>query len=270
MRYDLEKPEHAYLLGFLLGDGHLYAGRGQKGRLSVELHIRDRDLLEDLVSLLPGSRLTTRTRRTNFSNGDYESCVLSCCRLETRSALREVGMIEGPKGETVAPPSAPFSARDFARGICDADGSLGLAGAGHPFLSLVTKSARLATWWCEQVVPHSGVRRTWRPNTRDGVANIMVAREAATALAAWLYAPGDLALERKSLAAAQMQGWQRPAEMRRSYTARRWTSAEDEIVLLWTGTQAGLAEELGRTVQSVNLRAWRLRAARPGDPNARS
>jgi hypothetical protein len=57
MRLDLERPEHAYLLGFLLGDGTLSAGRGRKGRLSVELHIRDEALLVELSRLLPGSRL---------------------------------------------------------------------------------------------------------------------------------------------------------------------------------------------------------------------
>jgi hypothetical protein len=259
MTYDLDVPELAYLLGFLLGDGHLSAGRGRKGSLAVELHVKDRELLERLVPLLPGSSLSGRVRRTNFSNGDYETAVLSCCGMEVRHALMAAGMPVGRKGATVRPPAIPYSLRDFARGLCDADGSVGFTGKGLPFVSFVTNSPAMADWWCERVIAHVGTVRTWKPNARDGVANLMVVNEAAVALSGWLYQDGDLALARKAEAAAEIRAWLRPPGMRRAYTSKRWTPEEDALVLEGGRTQLELAALLDRTVQSVNLRAWRLR-----------
>ena len=261
MDFDLTRPELAYLMGFLFGDGHLWSGRGQKGRLAVEVHVRDAELLERLAPLLPGSTLSSRTRTTNFSRGDYETAILSCSGLEVRKAVAAAGMPVGAKNALISPPKGPHSLRDFARGFCDADGSLGFTGRGLPYLSLVTKSATMADWWCASVIPHSGVTRSWNPNRRDGVANIMVMNEPAQALAAWLYRSGDLALARKAAAATRMAGWRRPPEMRRASRARRWTAAEDAILREGGRTQMELASLLGRTVPSVNVRMWRLRNA---------
>jgi hypothetical protein len=131
MLLDLERPEHAYLLGFLLGDGHLSAGPGRRGRLSVELAARDADHLVALAALLPRSNLSTRQRRTNFAE-HYSSVTLTCCALDVRSALARAGLPVGRKDTRVAPPAPPYSERDFARGIVDADGSLGLTAPACP------------------------------------------------------------------------------------------------------------------------------------------
>jgi hypothetical protein len=210
---NLEQPEHAYLLGFLLGDGHLYAGPGRKGRLTVELAAVDGDHLIALAALLPGSRLSTRQRRTNFAE-HHRSAILSCCALDVREALREAGMPVGRKDSRIAPPQIPYSERDFARGLVDADGSLGLTGRGFPFVSLVTTSPALSLWWCDLLLRVSEARRTARPNRRDGAMNIMVAAEPAVRLVRWLYQPDDLALPRKVTAAAAVREWTRPPDMR--------------------------------------------------------
>lgn len=257
--FDLERPEHAYLLGFLMGDGCLTQGRGAKGNLSVELHVRDRRLLEQLSPLLPGSRLAERTRRTNFSKGDYTTAVLSCSGREVREGLMRAGLPVGRKDTVIAPPSPPFSERDFARGFVDADGSVGWTTPGQPFVSLVTSSPRMAAWWCGVLLERTGVRRTARPNNRDGVYNLLVVGEPSVALSRWLYADGDLALERKAAKAREQRDWVRPSSMRARSRPRRWTETEDEIVRAGGLTQQDLADRLGRTVQSVNVRAWRLR-----------
>lgn len=84
--------------------------------------------------------------------------------------------------------------------------------------------------------------------------------EGAVALARHLYRPDDLALDRKAAAAAVVALWDRPTGMRRQYTAKRWSAAEDDIARSERPT-AEIAQELGRTYQSVNLRRMRLRAA---------
>jgi len=65
-------------------------------------------------------------------------------------------------------------------------------------------------------------------------------------------------MERKREAALAVVGWERPADMRARSNPRRWTPAEDAVVLRMSIKDA--AEALGRTKQSVNLRRWRLNA----------
>ena len=65
---DLEDPRYAYMFGFLQADGHLAAGPGRKGRLSVEINVRDIAILREFQRLTPyHSSITERVRSTNFS-----------------------------------------------------------------------------------------------------------------------------------------------------------------------------------------------------------
>lgn len=259
IHYDLTNPEHAYLLGFLLGDGTLSRGPGRKGKLSVELHIRDAAHLRRLQTLLPGSRYTERCRTTNFSQGEYVTAILTCCRLDVREALVAVGMPEGRKDRVATPPSGPLSDRDFARGLVDADGSVGWTAQGLPFVSLVSGSQAIAQWWCGLIFERTGLRRTCRPNARDGAANVMVTSEAAVSLSQWLYQPGDLALRRKADKAGELRTWTRPTGMAVRPKGRPWTPEEDALLAEGTLTHRDMATRLGRTPQAINLRAWRLR-----------
>lgn len=269
MQLDLEDPDSAHLLGFLLGDGSLYAGRGQKGRLTVELSERDANHLNALARLLPGSRLSRRTRTTNFAY-DHTSGILTCCSLEVRRALEAAGMPAGRKDTLIAPPAHPFSSRDFARGLVDADGSLGFTGTGLPFVSLVTTSEAMARWWCAVLLAQTGAVRTSRPNRRDGARNVMVMADPAVALARWLYTDGDLALPRKARAAVEVQGWQRPPGMRARSRPRRWTAEEDAVLLAHVGPLSSVAQQLGRSSSAVSMRLWRLRHPPSDEPISRS
>lgn len=221
--FDASQPDHAYLLGFLLGDGTLSRGRGRKGRLSIELARRDEELLHDLMAVLPGGSLTRRVRVTNFSAESHTS-ILTWCRQDVRDAVAAAGMPYGRKDSLIAPPPVQHSPRDVARGFFDADGSLGFTARGFPFLSLVTKSPRMAQWWVDLLKAHCGATRTCRPNSRDGVANVMVQGEPAVAFAGWLYGSGGLALRRKAVAAQQVLLWRRPEGMRAPAQPRSWTA----------------------------------------------
>jgi hypothetical protein len=61
----------------------------------------------------------------------------------------------------------------------------------------------------------TGAKRTLKRNARDGIYNVLYTKENAQELAAHLYYPGCLSLERKRLAAASLEAWVRPAEMER-------------------------------------------------------
>ena len=41
----LNHPDYAYLFGFIQTDGHLYNNTRDRGRLSIEIHKQDEDIL---------------------------------------------------------------------------------------------------------------------------------------------------------------------------------------------------------------------------------
>ena len=236
---DLEQPDHAYSFGFVHTDGHLYAGKGQKGRLSIEVPARDDGVLHAFSALFPVySSIRHRDRTTNF--GPYRSAVWTVCDLAFRRELVELGLPPGRKSTTITPPNPPVSARDYLRGVIDGDGSMGFTRTGKPFIGLVTASEALAQFSCAQILEVVGAHRTAARNTRDGLYNLMVAGDPAAPLAAWLYPEGCLALDRKRKAAADVAAWTRPVGMRArpEFGCRRWTAEEDADV--FTGSVQGL------------------------------
>ncbi|MGC0330339.1 hypothetical protein RKD23_003329 [Streptomyces sp. SAI-170] len=263
---DLRVPEYAYMFGFLQADGHLAKGAGQKGKLTVEINARDVDLLREFQKLTPYySSITERTRSTNFSE-THTSAVWSLCSLEARTRLNELGLPYGRKSTTIAPPQVEHSARDYLRGLIDADGSVGFTGKGFPFVALTTASTAIATQLCDYAKEVTGAERVLTRNARDSIYNAYYAMEPAQRLAAHLYYPGCLSLARKRTAADSLAAWTRPAGMRAEYTRRRWSEQEDRI-LLELNSPTAAADELGRTVQSCNLRLWRLRTGQTPLPS---
>lgn len=258
--FDTTQPEVAYLIGLLQTDGSHHGSLDAKGKVTLELASRDSGVLQSLAAVLPCyTSIRSRTRDTNFSKA-YESTVLSFFDQATRRAIAAHGVPPGRKSRIVSPPPQPFSRADYVRGLLDGDGSVGFTATGRPFVSFVTASPALAEFFCVVVKEVCGVDRTARPNARDGVANIMVLNLAAAKLAAWAwYAPSAIGIDRKREAAALVSAWKPdPAKSSRYGVARkRWTPEEDRIVL--SHTQADAARILGRTMQSVNLRSWRLR-----------
>ncbi len=254
----LTTPEHAYLFGFLQADGHLSQGTRNRGKARIELHARDAAILTSFKALLPTpSSVTFRERDTNFKKGS-QSAIWTLCDQDLRASLHALGLPYGKKSEKVEPPRPPFSEADYFRGFVDGDGSLGLTGAGFPFLSLATKSFALTQAFLGLVVRVTGKVKTSTPNTRDRMHNICVFKEDAQALARFLYYPGSLCLARKNRKAQQVLAWVRPATMAQvTWERRRWTSEEDQVVLGMSVLEA--AKKLRRTEHSVRVRLSRLR-----------
>lgn len=263
---DLTVPEYAYMFGFLQADGHLQQGVGQKGKLTVEINARDIDLLRRFQKLTPYySSITERTRSTNFAE-THNSVVWSLCSLQARTKLNELGLPYGRKSKTITPPRGEFSSRDYLRGVIDADGSVGYTSKGFPFVSLTTASTAIGTYLSQYAEEVTGVERNIKRNTRDSIYNLYYAMEAGQSLAAHLYYPGCLSLERKRAAAEALATWLRPASMRSAHTRRPWKEWEDRILLELKSPKAA-AEKLGRTAQSCNLRLWRLRTGQAPMPS---
>ncbi|WP_309248840.1 hypothetical protein [Streptomyces sp. MNP-20] len=261
---DLEVPEYAYMFGFLQMDGHLRQDRGQKGRLEAEVSVRDIDLLYQFKQLTPyNSSVTQRTRSTNFAEV-HTSATWSMCSLEARTRINALGLPYGRKSNDIAPPRVAFRARDYVRGIVDADGSVGYTSQGLPFVSLTTASTAIATFFCDYARDLTGAERTTKRNARDNVYNVLYMKESAQMLAADLYYPGCLSLQRKQIKADSLAAWSRPASMRVIPAQRRWTPEEDRTLLRIGDSSA--ADHLGRSESSCSMRLWRLRSGRVPTP----
>ncbi|MEV0639539.1 LAGLIDADG family homing endonuclease [Streptomyces sp. NPDC050619] len=255
---DLRVPEYSYMFGFLQADGHLSQQSRQRGRLTVEINARDIDLLRKFQKLTPyNSSIRERTRSTNFAETAH-SAVWSLCSLEARTIVNGLGLPYGRKSQTIAPPLVEFSRRDYLRGLIDADGSVGHTRKGCPFISLTTASTAVGAYLRQYAKDITGCERNIKRNVRDSIYNLYYTMEVAQNLAAHLYYPGCLSLERKRAVADSLTTWVRPAGMRAAHTRRPWTEWEDRILLELKSPKAA-AEKLGRTTQSCDLRLWRMR-----------
>ncbi|HEX3491059.1 MAG TPA: LAGLIDADG family homing endonuclease [Streptosporangiaceae bacterium] len=255
--FDLRDPACAYIFGFMQADGHHYAGTRRRGSITIEIKATDVGLLRAMQDILPWSTsITFRTRTTNFAQA-HEAAVLALCSLDARQRLLELGLPTGRKSAIIAPPTVAFSHRDYLRGIWDADGSVGFTGTGMPFLSIVTASQELANFVCAEIKRITGASRTAKPNRRDGVMNVMLGNDPAAEFARWLYTNAAIALDRKRDAGLAVAAWARPAGMRARSSHRKWTDAEDAVVLRMPVREA--ARLLDRSEKSVNIRRWRIR-----------
>ncbi|MEV7495541.1 hypothetical protein AB0O08_32765 [Streptomyces anulatus] len=258
---DLKHPDYAYMFGFLQADGHLAQGTGHKGRLTVEINVRDIAVLHEFRRLTPyNSSITERVRATNFS-AEHHSATWTLCDREARATINGLGLPYGRKSRKITPPRVEFSRRDYLRGVIDADGSVGHTGQGLPFISLTTASAAVGAYLCRYAKAVTGAARQIGRNARDGIYNVVYTKEAAVQLAGHLYYPGCLSLARKQTAASALASWERPADMPVRTPGRRWTPREDRVLLVHDDAESAAAE-LGRSEASCSVRLWRLRTGK--------
>ncbi|MFF1815709.1 hypothetical protein ACFVWG_00300 [Kribbella sp. NPDC058245] len=262
---DLEHPDAAYAIGLLQTDGTHSGSLDGKGRVSLELAVRDEEILVKISSLLPCySSIGHRKRTTNFAD-EYETAILRFYDKATRRSLAAAGVPVGRKTDRIAPPVCTLATPDYVRGLLDGDGSVGFTRKGEPFVSMVTASPSIAGFVCDIVRDVCGVVRNVRPNSRDGVYNILVLNLAAARLAGWAwYSPHVLCLARKQEAARRVALWVPPVAKAGRYQVVRkpWTESDDLVVMAHGQSEA--ARLLGRSISSVSVRKWRLRAAEPG------
>ncbi|MEV0529476.1 hypothetical protein AB0I66_39265 [Streptomyces sp. NPDC050439] len=254
---DLEVPEYAYMFGFLQADGHLSQQSRGRGRLTVEINVRDIEILREFQRLTPySSTISERVRATNISE-EHHSATWTLCSLEARTTVNQLGLPYGRKSKRITPPRFEFSRRDYLRGVVDADGSVGYTSQGIPFISLTTASTAVGVYLCRYARMLTGAERLIKRNTRDGIYNVVYTKEAAMGLAADLYYPGCLALERKRTSATSIAAWVRPAEMKSKPPRIRWTHEQDRA-LLSAPTLADAAKELNCSQSACQVRRWKL------------
>lgn len=131
-------------------------------------------------------------------------------------------------------------------------------------MSLTTASTAIGAFLCQYAQEVTGTERNIKRNARDDIYTICYWKESAQKLAAHLYYPDCLSLQRKQAAADSLSTWMRPTGMK-VMSHRRWTTREDRV-LLEHNNATSAAEALGRTAQSCSLRLWRLRTGRVSVP----
>lgn len=178
--------EASYIYGLLLSDGNLSLGKGNKGKVSMEVSYRDRDIVYELKKRIPGSNYSERKRATNFCE-KHHSIVFYNCHLELRQWIMSIGFPPGKKSDIISPPNVPYDEFAFWRGFIDGDGSIGITGHDTPFISVVTASDNIARALMNFYEQYFGLIKNVNRNSRDNVYNIMINNEDAQQVARSLY-----------------------------------------------------------------------------------
>lgn len=245
--------EKSYIFGLLGTDGSLYLTTQNRGKITLEANIKDKDICEKLFHIIPNSSLSERTRDTNFKEG-YQSVIFSNHQLSFRQELIDFGFPIEDKTNNISIPNQEYSERDFWRGVIDGDGSLGFINDGSPFLSLVTKSENLKTEYCKMLLEKFGIEKNINRNKRDNVYNITIKNEDAINVIHYLYDDSVLFLDRKYQKALETYQWVRTVP--KAPSRKKWTPTQDEYILTHTIEES--MNYLNRTKQSIRTRLYRL------------
>lgn len=255
MKIEIKNPNHSYMYGFLLADGSLSEQSRNRGKVCIELKEIDNKILEQLSKELTCNySLSGRSRDTNFKKC-YQSCSLTIFDLEFRESIKSLGFPIGSKSAILAPPTEPFSEKDFWRGFIDGDGTLGVSVQNRPFIGLFTKSDKMATEFLGLIQKITGKKKICNKNTRDSGYNICVYDEDAQILSAYLYEDSNLYLERKFIQFKKIKNWKR-GDNHKKVNRQSWTKEEDLFIL--NNSIQESVKTLHRTTKSIAMRKWRL------------
>lgn len=253
-------PEYlSYSIGFLQGDGNNYAQSRNRGRISTEISLRDKDILDKMEKCLQGVYVGRgeRTRNTNFKE-EYKSCKLVVFDAETRKFLSRFIPV-GKKSDKVKPPVKEkfFEKYAYIRGLSDADGSIGMTCQNRPFWSLCTSSELVKDFVLLDIKDNFGFEKRINRNKRDNVYNIVLYDEDAVEYAKLLYTNATIFLDRKYIKYLEVLEWIRSIPKKKG-KKKSWLPYEDKVVLDESISLKEKMSMLRRSRSSIVTRSWRL------------
>lgn len=246
----------SYIFGLFQTDGHLSEQTQNRGRFSIELDIKDEDIINKLKEIITeNSYISYRKRETNF--GQSKTAKLSVYDWKFREMIKSYGFPVGKKSDEIAPPSIDYIEVDYIRGLIDGDGSIGMTSSGFPIFGFTTKSETLKKYMLNFIYKHTGKRKKINKNKRDGCYNICLYKEDAIKITNVLYYDEALSIKRKYNNAKLISKWKRPANMKKIVGRKFWTPEEDNFILNHSINES--VEKLQRSRKSVSVRLCRLR-----------
>ena len=107
--------EKSYIYGILAADGNLYLQSRNRGRFSLELNIKDKDIIEKINDIIPFGKISYRKRITNFG---YNSVICyTNYRYDFRKEIISMGYPIFNKTTLIAPPIVEYDENAFWRGF---------------------------------------------------------------------------------------------------------------------------------------------------------
>ena len=252
----MDKDE-SYIYGLLLADGSMGLLERNRGRVQLEVNIKDKDIAVKLFNHIPNSRISERTRNTNFKN-EYHTCIFSNHHKWFRDWLIACGFPVTNKTFDANVPSVEFDEKSFWRGFLDGDGSLGFTKEQVPFVSIVTDSEAIKQAYLNFLYRNYAILKNASRNARDNAYNLVVLNEAAVQLAKDLYLDNDsdLYLKRKKEKAIELQKWVRIKSMNTKYP---WTHELDRIILSASSLKEA-SKLTHKTIESITKRLSLLKS----------
>lgn len=182
---EIDTPEKAYILGFLIADGHI-----QKDGYKVQVSVKEADkaLLKAIAAELGCDAPLTTT--VNHYDGSPMARLLLCGK-QLVADLNGLGVYHDKSKTAVWPSVPPELEGDLARGIWDGDGHIGpyefqLIGTPAVLDGLVAAAER-----------HTGCVLRRKMGGREGRYHYAYGTRRDTAALHWMYASAGIALERK-------------------------------------------------------------------------
>jgi hypothetical protein len=253
----------SYMIGLFQTDGSMYENTRNRGRFSLELAIRDKDIIYKLKDIIPyHSGIKIKRKYSHINNHEYnnEFISLKIYNITFRDFLIKSGVPYGKKSNIIKPPLylKNLSINDYIRGLYDGDGSLGITAQKFPYVSFTTKSDDIATFLCENIsrITSKSLKNIKR-NKRDDIYNIVITKEDAQYFCNEIYYDGCLSMNRKIEKSNEVKSWIRSNDMIRIENKKYWTPKEDEYILSHTIEES--MNYLDRTEKSVKIRLWRLK-----------
>lgn len=251
---DLTRDYDSYLFGLILTDGSLYFNTRNRGKVIIELALRDQDIMSKIKkNFYYKSYLYSRKRDTNFKEQN-EFVGWACYQKDFRDELLLLGIPSVDKSINAIPPITEYNKSAFWRGVIDGDGSIGMTGTNNPFISLTIVSEMLAQEYFTLLKEQFGIIKVNNRNSRDNIYNVVVKNEDAIALGDYIYKDSTIHIDRKYNNYLEFKNWKRTKPR---VIARSWTKEEDLFIL--THNIFNSMINLGRTEKSIRMRLWRLR-----------
>jgi len=181
----IDSPEKAYVLGFLIADGHIY-----KTGNRVELGVKESDsaVLEAITGAM-GLSVPLRVALNSYDKSRFIRVTLGA-----RRAVEDLAKygLRNDKSKTAIYPSVPAELEGhLVRGIWDGDGSI------QKYMFELTGTSALLDGVVDAAQRHTGCLLRRRMSGKDGRYHYAYGTRRDTAILHWMYSSATIALERK-------------------------------------------------------------------------